>query len=207
MGFYADRIYPWMVDRWGDPAPIAAIRARLIPQATGIVLEIGAGSGINFAYYDPLKVTKLFALEPNAGMRQLAERRRPSALKIEYLDLPGERIPLEDASVDTAVSTFTLCTIPAVQDAIHELRRVLRPGGQLVYFELGVSSDPGVRRWQERWEPLHRRAFAGLYLTRDIPALLAAGGFEVRQVESGYLAQFPKSWTHCFWGTAVPGSG
>lgn len=207
MGFYQDRVYPWLVDHWGNPRPIGAIRAELIPQANGVVLEIGAGSGINFAYYNPLKVTKLYALEPNPGMRQLAERRCPPELNIEYLDLPGEQVPLESASVDTAVSTFTLCTVPAVQDAIRELRRVIRPGGRLIFIELGVSPDARVRRWQDRWEPIHRRAFAGLSLTRDIPALLAAGGFEIGQVERGYLAAFPKSWTYCSWGTAVAGSG
>jgi SAM-dependent methyltransferase len=206
MPFYRDTIYPWLVDRWGDPAPIGAIRARLIPQANGIVLEIGAGSGINFAYYDPYKVTKLYALEPNPGMRQLAEHRRPAALLIEYLDLPGEHIPLAAGSVDTAVSTFTLCTIPAMADAIRELRRVIRPGGQLIFFELGLSPDPAVRRWQAWWEPFHQRAFAGLHLTRDIPALLSQGGFKIQQAERGYLATFPRSWTHCWWGTAIPKS-
>jgi len=207
MSFYQDRIYPYLVNSLSNPAPIRLIRARIIPQAYGMVLEIGAGSGLNFRYYDPARVSKFYALEPNLGMIRLAERQeRPVGLQIEFLGLPGERIPLGAGIVDTVVSTFTLCTIPAVEDAIHELRRVIRPGGQLLFFELGLSPDPRVRRWQERWEPFFYRAYAGLYLTREIPALLRQGGFQINHVERGYLVPFPKSWTHCCWGAAIPKS-
>jgi ubiquinone/menaquinone biosynthesis C-methylase UbiE len=168
------------------------------------VLEIGVGSGANFMHYDPAKVSKLYALEPNAGMIRLAERQRlRTKLNVEFLDLPGERIPLEDGAVDTVVSTFTLCTIPGIVEAIRGMKRVLRTSGKLIFFELGRSPDSAVRRWQKRLEPFYHWLFQGLYLTRDIPSLIVQGGFQIEQMERAYLAQFPKSSSHCWWGTAI----
>lgn len=201
--FYRDHIYPYLVDAWGDPPPIKKIRQQIIPLAQGKVLEIGAGSGANFIHYDPARVSKLYALEPNLGMIRLAARKQHlTKLNIEYLDLPGERIPLDDSSVDTVVSTFTLCTIPGIVDAIEGIARVLRPSGKLIFFELGLSPDPKVQRWQKRLEPVSRWFFQGLYLTRDIPALMTQGGFQIKQMEIGYIAQFPKSLSCCWWGVA-----
>ena len=203
MSIYGNQIYPFLVSRMGDPKPIREIRKRIIGQSEGVVLEIGAGSGANFVHYDPTRVSKLYALEPNPGMIRLAERQRlRTKLDVEYLDLPGERIPLEDRSVDSIVSTFTLGTIPDVVEALRGMRRVLRPGGKVIFFELGFSTDLRVRRWQQRWDPVAYRLFEGLQLTRDIPSLLNQGGFAVEKVESMYLAAFPKSWTYCVWGTA-----
>jgi SAM-dependent methyltransferase len=125
---------------------------------------------VNFIHYDPPRVSKIYALEPNLTMIQLAAAAaRGTELDVEFLDLPGERIPLEDGAVGTVISCFTLCTIPGVAEAIQGIERVLKPGGKLIFFELGIAPDSQVRRWQERWEPIHRRAFAGLSLTRDIP--------------------------------------
>ena len=203
MSFYKDHIYPYLVDRLGDPAPIHKIRKQIISQAQGTVLEIGAGSGANFNHYDPAKVTRLYALEPNPGMIRLAEKKRHNTkLDIEYLDLPGERIPLEDATMDTLVSTFTLCTIPGIVDAIRDLARILKPGGKLIFFELGLSPDISVQRWQKRLEPIFHTLFQGLHLTRNIPSLLRDGGFHIEQIQAGYLVSFPKSSTYCWWGVA-----
>jgi SAM-dependent methyltransferase len=207
MSFYKNHIYPYLVDALGDPLPIRKIRQQIIPQAQGEVLEIGAGSGANFIHYDTARVHKLYALEPNPGMIRLAKRQqRKTKLDIEFLDLPGESIPLEDGSVDTVVSTFTLCTISGIKDAIQGLARVLKPNGTLIFFELGLSPDLEVRRWQKLLEPLHYWLFQGLYLTRDIPTLIVQGGFQIEQMEAGYLAQFPKSLSYCWWGAAIPQS-
>jgi len=155
MPFYKDHIYPYLVDTLGDPAPILKVRQQIIPLAQGKVLEIGVGSGANFVHYDSTKVAKLYALEPNPGMIRLAERKQhKTKLNIEFLDLPGERIPLEDGSIDTVVSTFTLGTIPGIVEAIRGVARVLKPNGKLIFFELGLSPDPEVQRWQKRLEPL-----------------------------------------------------
>ena len=207
MPFYRDYVYPHLVDILGDPLPIREIRQQIIPLAEGKVLEIGAGSGANFVHYDATRVSKLYALEPNLGMIQLAQKQlQRNRLNIEFLDLPGERIPLEEATVDTVVSTFTLCTIPGIVEAIQGLARVLKPEGKLIFFELGLSPDPAVQRWQKRLEPIHRWLFQGLYLTRDIPSLIMEGGFQIRQMQMGYLAQFPKSLSYCWWGIALPQS-
>jgi ubiquinone/menaquinone biosynthesis C-methylase UbiE len=203
MPFYRDTIYPHLVNLLGDPPPIKKIRQQIIPLAKGNVLEIGVGSGANFIHYDPTKVSKLYALEPNLGMIRLAEKQqRRTKLNIEFIDLPGERIPLEDKTVDTVVSTFTLCTIPDIATAIRGIARVLRPDGQFIFFELGLSPNPRVQHRQRQLEPICHWLFQGLYLTRDIPSLLKQGGFQIKQMEKGYVAQFPKSLSYCWWGIA-----
>lgn len=204
MSFYREHVYPHLVSRLGNPKPIAEIRKRIVPLARGDVLEIGVGPGVNFAHYDPAKVNKVYALEPNPGMMGRAdEQRKKTNLDVEFIGLPGERIPLPDRSVDTIVSTFTLCTIPGVADAIAGLRRVLKPGGKFIFFEHGLAPDAPVQVWQRRTERLYHFAFEGCHVTRDIPSLLDGGGFSIEQIESGYLAPFPKSGSYCWWGTAV----
>ena len=203
MSFYKDRVYPHVVTVLGNPKPIQKIRRQIVPLAQGTVLEVGVGPGVNLSYYDPTKVSKIYALEPNPGMLLRAEnQRRRTKLDIKFLDVPGEQIPLPDGSVDTVVSTFTLCTIPGVADAIRGIARVLRPGGQFLFFEHGLSPDIRVRRWQERIEPFFQWAFEGCHVTRDIPALIEEGGFRVERMETGYLARFPKSGSYYFWGVA-----
>src|SRR5436190_2499668 len=205
MPFYRDHIYPHLVRVLGDPKPIREVRERIVRLAHGTVLEIGVGPGVNFVHYNAPRVSKVYALEPNAGMVRLAERqRRRTELDVEFLDLPGERIPLEDSIVDTVLSTFTLCTIPGVVEALRGVRRVLKPGGKLIFFEHGLSPDPRVRRWQKWSAPIPHWLFEGCHVTRDIPSLIEHGGFRIAQMETAYLAGFPKSWTHCWWGTAIP---
>src|SRR5260370_10311076 len=124
MSFYKDRLYPHIVTVLGNPKPIEKSRQPIIPLAQGSVLEVGVGPGVNFAYYDLTKVSKIYALEPNPGMVVRAENQRHrTKLDIEFLDLPGEQIPLPDSSVDTVVSTFTLCTIRGGPDAVREICR------------------------------------------------------------------------------------
>ena len=205
MPFYKDHVYPHLVTVFGNPKPIQKIRQRLLPFAQGTVLEIGVGPGVNFPHYDQLKVSRIYALEPNPGMiRRAEEQRRRTKLDIEFLDLPGERIPLADGSVDTVVSTFTLCTIPGVVEAIRGIGRVLKPGGRFIFFEHGLAPDPPVRLWQERTEPLFQWAFEGCHVTRDIPSLIKEGGFDIERMDTGYVAPFPKCGTYCFWGVARP---
>jgi SAM-dependent methyltransferase len=207
MALYRHRIYPAIVKALGDPEPIREVRKHLIPQAFGTVLEIGVGPGVNFSHYDASRVKKLYALEPNPGMVRYAEgQRSETRLDVSFIDLPGERIPLENESVDTVVSTFTLCTIPGVVDALKGVRRVLKPGGRLLFFEHGLAPDARRRRWQRWSEPVTRFVFEGCHVTRDIPSLIETGGFRIDDLQTGYLAPFPKSWTYCFWGAATPTS-
>jgi ubiquinone/menaquinone biosynthesis C-methylase UbiE len=203
MAFYRERVYPHIVEMLGNPKPIDDIRRSIIRLAHGDVLEIGVGPGVNFPHYDPGIVEKVYALEPNRGMLQRAEkRRRRSGLDVEYLELPGERIPLATSSVDTVVSTFTMCTIPGVVEALRGICRVLKPEGRFIFIEHGLAPDPHIQRWQRRLEPLFKCAFEGCHVTRHIPTLIQQGGFRIEQIEEGYLAPFPKSGTYCFWGIA-----
>jgi SAM-dependent methyltransferase len=150
-------------------------------------------------------VNKIYALEPNSGMLRRAEgQRRKTKLDVEFLDLPGESIPFADASVDTAVSTFSLCTIPGVVEAIAGISRILKPGGKFIFFEHGFSPEASVQKWQKRTEPLFRWAFEGCHVTRDIPDLVRRGGFVIDRMEEGYVSPFPKSGSYCWWGVAVP---
>lgn len=204
MSFYKENIYPHLVTVLGNPKPIAEIRQRIVPAAQGDVLEIGVGPGVNFLHYDPARVNKVYALEPNPGMlRRAEEQRSKTRLPIEFLDLPGERIPLPDQSVDTVVSTFTLCTIRGVTDTIRGLARVLKPDGKFIFFEHGLSPDVSVQRWQRRTEPLFQWAFEGCHVTRNIPDLITQGGFQIEQIDTGYLAPFPKCGSYCCWGVAA----
>jgi hypothetical protein len=160
MPFYRDHVYPHLVSALGNPKPIEDIRRRIVPLAQGNVLEIGVGPGVNFTHYDPARVSKVYAHEPNPGMlRRADEQRLRTEVKIEFLDLPGERIPLGDASVDTVVSTFTLCTIPGVVEAIQGVcpqtgrqahllraRSVARSSGTALAKTIGTALSLGIRR-------------------------------------------------------------
>jgi len=159
----------------------------------------------NFVHYDPARVSKLYELEPNPGMIRMAEQQRKrTELNIEFVNLPRERLPLEDNTVDTVVSTFILCTIPGVSLAIQGIRRVLKPEGNFIFFEHGLSPDPDMCRWQRRTEPLFQWAFEGCHVTRVVPTLIEEGGFKIEQIDTAYLAPFPKSGSYCFWGVASP---
>jgi len=180
MGFYRERIYPHIVDTLGNPKPIDDVRRRIIPLAQGDVLEIGVGPGVNFPHYDADKIGRIYALEPNHGMLRRAEGRcRSSGIDVQFLDLPGERIPLGDSCVDTVVSTFTMCTIPGVVKALQGLKRVLKRDGQFIFFEHGLAPDPPVRRWQRRMEPFFKLAFEGCHVTRHIQPCSRTAAFEL----------------------------
>ena len=179
-------------------------RLKLVPGAAGDVLELGFGSGLNLAHYDPSAVRKVWALEPAAEMWDLAQEAvRRSALPVELLQASAEAIPLPDESVDTVVMTYTLCTIPDAPRAIGEAHRVLRPGGRLLFCEHGSAPDERVRRWQERINPLWRRLAGGCNVNRHAPSLIAAGGFRVDQLSTMYLPGWRLA-SFNFWGSAVP---
>ncbi|MDJ0907379.1 MAG: class I SAM-dependent methyltransferase [Woeseiaceae bacterium] len=172
--------------------------------ATGDVLEVGFGSGLNLPYYDADSVRRIFALEPSAGMRRKA---RPnvaaSGLDVEFIDLPGERIPLETDCVDTVLITYTLCTIPDAIAALHGMRRVLKPSGQLIFCEHGAAPDETVRKWQHRLNGGWRRIAGGCNMNRDIVRLIEDGGFEITADERMYIPG-PRMLNYNFWGTARP---
>jgi len=203
MSFYDDKILPHVIHLACGSKPILKQREKIVPQAEGRILEVGMGSGINIQYYDPLKVEKLWGLEPSQGMREKARSRvKTAAFDLEWLDLPGEEIPLEDNSVDTIVLTYTLCTIPDWLGALQQMRRVLKPGGKLLFSEHGQAPDAAVKKWQDRIDPLWGKLAGGCHLNRDIPQLLYQGGFKVQQLETLYLPSTPKVAGFTYWGFA-----
>ena len=204
MGFYSDRVLPHCIDRACAAKPIGRQREKVVPQAEGRILEVGMGSGLNIPFYTVDKVELVWGLEPSAGMREKARARVEAApFELRWLDLPGEEIPLHDNSADTVVLTYTLCTIPGWKAALEQMRRVLKPGGRLLFSEHGRAPDDDVRRWQDRIDPLWSRIAGGCHLNRDIPCLLAQGGFNVCQLETMYLPSTPRLAGFTYWGYAA----
>jgi len=203
MSFYEDNILPHVIHLACGTKPVLKQREKIVPQAEGRILEIGMGSGINIGYYKPNKVEKLWGLEPSIGMRKKAKARVEAApFELEWLDLPGEEIPLDNKSVDTIVLTYTLCTIPDWLSAVKQMRRVLKPGGKLLFSEHGKAPDLAVRKWQERINPYWMKVAGGCHLNRDIPNLLREGGFEINEMETLYVPKTPKVAAFTYWGYA-----
>ncbi|MGB8331630.1 MAG: class I SAM-dependent methyltransferase [Polyangiales bacterium] len=203
MGVYERHILPRVIGLACSSKPNMKQREKVIPLAQGDVLEVGMGTGLNLPYYDASKVRKVWGLEPSEGMRQLAQKSIGDAkVAVEMIDLPGEEIPLDDDSVDTVVVTYTLCTIADAPRALRGMRRVLRPGGRLLFCEHGIAPDHGVRRWQERINPTWRRFAGGCEINRDIPELLESSGFRILVDERMYIPGF-KLLSYNYWGSAV----
>ncbi len=205
MSWYEDKILPRLTDFSCSTKPTRKQRAKIVPLATGDVLEIGIGSGLNLPYYDSQKVRKIWGLEPSEGMRKLATKNLEGIkLDLEFIDLPGEEIPLESNSVDTVLVTYTLCTIPDVATALEGMRRVLKPEGRLLFCEHGTAPDANVRRWQERLNPGWRKIAGGCNMNRDVPAMINAAGFNIVQDERMYIPG-PRILSYNYWGSATLG--
>jgi ubiquinone/menaquinone biosynthesis C-methylase UbiE len=188
MGFYGDKVLPRIVDKVCGTGEIRALRREVVDGLQGKVVEIGFGSGLNLRYLEADEVEKLLVIEPNETARRLAESRiAESAVPVDFLGLDGQALPLEDSSVDAVLSTFSLCTIPDVKGALREVRRVLRPGGELHFLEHGLSPDPKVARWQHRLTPLERRIAGGCHFDRPIADLVTAAGLEVTALRNTHL--------------------
>lgn len=193
MGFYDERILPNLIACACGARPIEKHRRAIVPQADGVVLEVGLGSGTNLPFYDAARVERVIGVEPSAGMRVKARRAiARQAVPVELLDAPGEALPLDDNSVDTVLLTFTLCTIPDAPAALAEMRRVLRPGGRLIFLEHGLAPDAGVARWQRRIEPVWKRIGGGCHLARPMDRLIAQGGFRIDRLEADYTPRTPR---------------
>ncbi len=203
MGFYERRVLPHIINCACGSKPIMRQREKVVPFARGEVLEIGIGTGLNLPYYDSAKVTRLIGLDPSEKSWELAgERAAALPFDVEFLGLPGDAIPLADNSVDTVVVTFALCTIPDPVAALRGMARVLRPDGELLFCEHGRAPDAGVQRWQDRINGFWASVAGGCNINRDIPALLAAGGFQVGDLQTLYLPGTPRIAGYNYWGRA-----
>lgn len=188
MDFYRKYILPRATHFACSLKPAMEQRGKVVPLASGRVLEIGIGSGLNLPFYTPGKVEHLWGLDPSRENWALLEgRRAPVDFDFEFLEASAEAIPLDAASADCVLLTYTLCSLPAVQPALEEIRRVLKPGGQLIFCEHGAAPDAAVRRWQDRLNPLWRRVSGGCNLNRAAPDLLRQGGFIIQEMEAGYI--------------------
>ena len=202
MGIYQDQCLPRFTNKVMDRRDLQPIRDRVCAGLTGDVLEIGFGSGLNLPHYPP-DVARLRAVDPaTLGRRLAAARVAASPVPVEYVGLDGQAIPLDSASVDHVVSTWTLCTIPDAGRALAEVRRVLRPGGSLHFVEHGLSPDARVARWQNRLTPLQRLVAGGCHLNRPIDRIIAGSGLELAGLKNYYI-EGPKSMGYSFEGRAV----
>lgn len=202
MSFYRERVLPRLVDIACGTPELRRWRERVTDGLSGVVVEIGFGSGLNVPYY-PDEIELVHAIEPAGRARALARRRlESSTVRVNHLELDAESLPLPDDSCDGALSTFTLCTIPGVADALAEIRRVLRPGGHFHFLEHGLSPDPGVEAWQHRLEPMQRRLAGGCHLTRVPAELVENAGFEIIRSESRY-GRGPRPWSWFTEGVAI----
>ncbi|AMQ87398.1 class I SAM-dependent methyltransferase [Marinobacter sp. LQ44] len=204
MSFYEDRVLPHIIDKACSMGQVMKLRSEIVPRARGRVLEVGMGSGINLEFYDQSQVEMVYGLEPSEGMRRKAlPNLNRSPIAVEWLDLPGEKIPLEDNSVDTVLLTFTLCTIPDWHAALLQMKRVLKPGGDLLFLEHGESPHETVRKWQHRITPGWKMFAGGCHLNRQIADLIRHAGFEIQELENLYMPNAPKIAGFIYKGRAI----
>ena len=188
MGFYQDRVVPHLINLAMHNRQLLPYRERVISAARGRVLEIGIGAGMNIPLYRP-QTRELLGLEPAPRLVSMAQQAAKAAARpVVLIEGTGEAIPLDDASVDTVISTWTLCSIPDAARALREMRRVLKPGGRLLFVEHGLAPEPGVQRWQNWLTPAWKRLGGGCHLNRPIRRLIEEAGFHIERLDTGYLA-------------------
>jgi ubiquinone/menaquinone biosynthesis C-methylase UbiE len=201
-GLYTRYLLPWLIDLAMRQRVLQPYRLQTVSAARGRVVEIGLGSGLNLPFYPP-QVERLYGVEPSPPLLQRAARRASSLpFPVELLAQSGETLPLADASVDTVVTTWTLCTIAEIMATLQEMRRVLVPGGRLLFAEHGLAPDPSVATWQRRLTPLWQRLAGGCHLNRPIDAFIRTAGFTMTTLQTTYLPG-PRPWTYFYCGIAV----
>ena len=201
MSFYADRLLPHLLHLSMRQAPLTEYRRRLLAAAEGQVLEIGVGSGVNLPLYGDT-ISRVIGLDPSRPLLAIARRSEPQrGLRLALLEGSAEAIPLDRHSVDTVVTTWTLCSIPDVSRALAEVRRVLKPSGRLLFVEHGRSPDASVRNWQDRLTPIWRRIAGGCHLNRPVAQIVEDAGFRIEQLQMAYMAG-PKPLTYMYEGRA-----
>jgi ubiquinone/menaquinone biosynthesis C-methylase UbiE len=200
--WYERTLLPYLIDFACGIRPVWRQRQKVVPLARGKVLEIGIGTGLNLEHYDMGNVAAIVGLDPTLEMHRLAAKRvKCTGLSVELVGLSAEGIPYPPASFDTVLMTYSLCTIPDPIAALREMRRVLKPGGHLIFCEHGLAPDPNVQKWQHRLTPAWSKLAGGCHLDRDIPELLKQAGFTSTDMQTMYLPG-PRPLTYNYWGTA-----
>jgi ubiquinone/menaquinone biosynthesis C-methylase UbiE len=201
MGFYQDRIVPHLVSLAMRNRELTPYRQRTVALAEGRVLEIGVGSGLNLPFYTN-RATEILGLDPHPRLLQMAAE-RTSPVPSDLIEGTAESIPLDDSSVDTVLTTWTLCSVPDVAAALTEMRRILKPHGKLLFVEHGLAPEDAVRKWQNRLTPMWKRIAGGCHLNRPISRLVEEAGFHIAQIETGYM-RGPRPMTFMYEGSARP---
>ena len=201
MGFYRDHVVPLLIDLSMRQRNLADYRRRVIPAATGRVIEIGVGSGFNLPLYGA-NVKQVIGLDPSPKLLAMARKKLgDTGAAVELIEGSADAVPLEDRSVDSVVTTWTMCSIREVERALHEMRRVLKPEGRLLFVEHGLAPHSGVRWWQDRLTPLWKRIGGGCHLNRPIAALIEGAGFAFERLATGYM-RGPKAIAFMYEGSA-----
>jgi len=204
MGFYARHVLPRLIEATMRKEDTARLRAAWMPRASGEVLELGIGSGLNLPFYSG-EVRKVYGVDPSLELQRLARQRATGGrVEVQFLAQSAEEpLPLGSASIDTAVVTWSLCSIPDAPKALGHVKRVLKPSGLLIFLEHGRSPDPGVVAWQDRITPLFKRIGGGCHLNRKIDDLIATAGFRIGEMTTGYQPG-PRMLTYTYQGVARP---
>jgi ubiquinone/menaquinone biosynthesis C-methylase UbiE len=196
------RLFPRILDFVMRNGELTELRAKAIPAASGTVLEVGIGSGLNLPFYAAPGVARLIGVDPSADLLSMARKRIGGVgFPVTLVEQPADRIPLDDQTADTAVVTWSLCSIQNPVSALQEMRRVLKPGGRLIFIEHGLSPDVNVQSWQNRLTPLWRRLAGGCHLNRKTDDLIRSAGFSIVSLEMRYIPG-PKPMTYTYSGTA-----
>ncbi|RUR83394.1 class I SAM-dependent methyltransferase [Chlorogloeopsis fritschii PCC 9212] len=202
MGFYSQRILPYLIDWSLSDSSLAKYRQEVLAGVTGEVLEIGFGTGLNLSYY-PEDIHKIITVDDNPGVQRLAQKRiQTSSITVDHRVLNGENLPMADNTFDSVVSTWTLCSIENVEQALREIYRVLKPGGKFFFVEHGLSNEPEIQVWQNRLTPLQKRIAGGCHFNRNIRQLVESQ-FDIVSLEEFYAEKTPKIMGYFYKGVAT----
>jgi len=200
---YENYVLPKMLNCCCSTKPISYQRKKIVPEASGTILEIGIGSGLNIPYYQKSKINKVIGLEPSEQLCKMAKKTADdNNFSIDFLVNGAEEIELPSNSIDTILLTYTLCSIPEPYIALKEIMRVMKSDGRILFCEHGIAPDEVVQKWQNRINPLWGKLFGGCNINRDIPNILKNGGFKINSLDKMYLPSTPKIVGYNYWGEA-----
>ncbi len=204
MSLYDKYVLPKFLNCACGSKPVEYQRKKVVPNAEGIVLEVGIGSGLNLPFYDNSKVTQIWGLDPSEELSSMAkETAKNLDIDVKFISSGAEDIPLPDNYFDTALVTYTMCTIPEVIRANIEIKRVLKNTGKLIFCEHGIAPDLNIAKWQSRIDPIWGKLAGGCHLNRDIPSLLEDSGYKIIELDQMYLPSTPKVAGYNYWGFAI----
>ena len=200
---YEKYVLPKLLDTCCSTKPINYQREKIVPNASGTVLEIGIGSGLNIPFYNISNIDKIYGLDPSVQLcKKAIKKAKEININIDFLFYGAEEIKLKSNSIDTVVITYTLCSIPEPKDALKEIKRVMKSDANILFCEHGIAPDNKVSKWQNRINPIWGKLFGGCNINRDIPSIISSSGFKVHNLEQMYLPNTPKIVGYNYWGSA-----